>query len=297
MPPATIPEVHEHTEPPLGQFWEPIKTDRAHRRRLAQPRSREAARRDHDRPQRARLPADLARATTRASSPPRTSTCSTTTRPTARPIEMASSASPCITTRLTTPGWSRRSRGSSTSCWRATTTSVLVTDVDEIVAPAPEWGTLGEYLDEFAEWWVNCIGYEILHLADREPPYDLGRPILDQRGLLVRERRLQQAGARDRADVLGPRLPPPHRRPAQLRPLPPPDPPAPNGLRDLPRRATRPRSDARGASATSNRDGPPTTGSTDGDEFERWFYEDSGFENDGIHIVLERIPAGWRGLF
>ena len=26
---------------------------------------------------------------------------------------------------------------------------VLVTDVDEIVTPTPEWGTLGEYLDEF----------------------------------------------------------------------------------------------------------------------------------------------------
>ena len=36
MPPdVTVPEVHEHTEPPLGQFWEPIKADRAHRRRLA----------------------------------------------------------------------------------------------------------------------------------------------------------------------------------------------------------------------------------------------------------------------
>ncbi len=32
-------------------------------------------------------------------------------------------------------------------------------------------------------------------------------------------------------------------------------------------------------------------------EFERWFYEDSGFESEGIHIVLERIPESWRGLF
>ncbi len=29
-----MPEIHEHTEPPLGEFWEPIQTDRAHRRRL-----------------------------------------------------------------------------------------------------------------------------------------------------------------------------------------------------------------------------------------------------------------------
>ena len=59
---------------------------------------------------------------------------------------------------------------------------VLVTDVDEIVTPTPEWGTLGDYIDEFAEWFVNCIGYEVLHMADREGPYDPGRPILDQRG-------------------------------------------------------------------------------------------------------------------
>ena len=32
-------------------------------------------------------------------------------------------------------------------------------------------------------------------------------------------------------------------------------------------------------------------------EFERWFYEDSGFEDDGVHIVLERIPESLRGLF
>ena len=32
-------------------------------------------------------------------------------------------------------------------------------------------------------------------------------------------------------------------------------------------------------------------------EFERWFYEDSGFEEDGVHIVVERIPESWRGLF
>ena len=59
---------------------------------------------------------------------------------------------------------------------------VLATDVDEIVTPIPERGTLGEYIDEFDEWWVNCIGYEILHMADREAPIDPTCPILDQRG-------------------------------------------------------------------------------------------------------------------
>ena len=49
---------------------------------------------------------------------------------------------------------------------------VLVTDVDEIVAPAPDFGTLGDYIDRFEESFVNCLGYELLHLADREGPYD-----------------------------------------------------------------------------------------------------------------------------
>ena len=53
---------------------------------------------------------------------------------------------------------------------------VLVTDVDEIVAPDPRWGTLGEYLDRFDEEWVNCLGYELLHVREEEPPLRLDRP-------------------------------------------------------------------------------------------------------------------------
>lgn len=59
--------------------------------------------------------------------------------------------------------------------------AVLVTDVDEIVCPVPQAGTLGEYLDRFDEPWVNCLGYELLHRPGAEPPIDLSRPILDQR--------------------------------------------------------------------------------------------------------------------
>jgi hypothetical protein len=58
---------------------------------------------------------------------------------------------------------------------------VLSVDTDEIVAPDPAWGTLGEYLSGFQEEWVNCLGYEVLHLPDREPPLDQSRPVLDQR--------------------------------------------------------------------------------------------------------------------
>ena len=60
---------------------------------------------------------------------------------------------------------------------------VLVTDVDEIVAPRPESGTLAEYIDRLGdEEFVTCYGYELIHLIDREGPFDPSRKILDQRG-------------------------------------------------------------------------------------------------------------------
>lgn len=60
---------------------------------------------------------------------------------------------------------------------------VLITDVDEVVAPNPEkYGTLGDFIDNFDEEFVNCRGYELIHQPGAEPPIDLDRPILDQRG-------------------------------------------------------------------------------------------------------------------
>ena len=59
---------------------------------------------------------------------------------------------------------------------------VLVVDVDEIVAPDPAWGTLEDYLARFDEDWVNCLGYEVLHMREREPPFSPGVPVLEQRG-------------------------------------------------------------------------------------------------------------------
>jgi hypothetical protein len=58
---------------------------------------------------------------------------------------------------------------------------VLITDVDEIVAPDPDLGTLGEYIDTFDKPFVNCNGREILHQKDLEGPYDPTRPVLQQR--------------------------------------------------------------------------------------------------------------------
>ena len=58
---------------------------------------------------------------------------------------------------------------------------VLCTDVDEIVAPDPSVGTLGDYMDHFTNDFVTCTGYEIIHLRTEEDKLDLSLPILEQR--------------------------------------------------------------------------------------------------------------------
>jgi hypothetical protein len=59
---------------------------------------------------------------------------------------------------------------------------VMFCDADEIVAPNPNhWGGLGEYIDAMTADYVNCRGVEVIHMRDEEPPIDLGRPILEQR--------------------------------------------------------------------------------------------------------------------
>ena len=103
---------------------------------------------------------------------------------------------------------------------------VLVTDVDEIVAPVPEWGTLGAYLDRFDEESVNCLGYEILHMPG-EAALDVDRPILDQRGHWFSNGAYNKAAGRDRAHDLGARLPRPLGPLVQPGPRPAPDPPPP----------------------------------------------------------------------
>jgi hypothetical protein len=171
---------------------------------------------------------------------------------------------------------------------------VLVTDVDEMIAPVPELGTLGDYLDGFNEDWVNCLGYEILHRKDREPPLRLGEPILDQRHWWFFN------GAYDKAALATVPLewrPGFHGR-ADFHFNPDPD------LRlihlhrmdydiCLDRHRTRGRKpwaqkDAEEGWAVHNQ-------ITDEQDFERWFMTDSSFE--GFAIQLERIPSSWRGAF
>jgi hypothetical protein len=173
---------------------------------------------------------------------------------------------------------------------------VLVTDVDEIVTPTPEWGSLGEYIDEFGEWFVNCIGYEILQMTDREGAYDPSRPILDQRGYWF------ASGAYNKpALATGPMtwLPGFHHRAdgqlnydPELRLI---------HLHRMDFEICRDRHRIRAERAWNETDvgeGWASYNRTfEEGAFEHWFYEDSGFEDDGVHIAVERIPETWRGLF
>lgn len=173
---------------------------------------------------------------------------------------------------------------------------VVVTDVDEIIAPLPEWGTLGAYLDRFDEDWVNCLGYEILHLKDVEPPYDPARPILDQRHWWF------ATGAYDKPAVATVEMswrPGFHARTDGQINLDP-------DLRlvhlhrfdydvCLARHARRRDRawndhDLDAGWAAYNR-------ITEERRFEEWFYGESGFEEEGIEMNPEPIPASWRGLF
>lgn len=171
---------------------------------------------------------------------------------------------------------------------------VLVTDVDELVAPNPLHGDLGDYLQRFDEAWVNCLGYELLHQRDREAPLDLRRPILEQRGwwyfnggydkaALATEPMVWRTGFHGREDFhanFDPdlRLIHLHRMDYDL---------------CLARHRVRNRKpwapkDAEAGWAQHNQ-------ITDEAAFARWFSEDSCFPN--FEIQLEPIPTEWRGLF
>lgn len=171
---------------------------------------------------------------------------------------------------------------------------VLTTDVDEIVAPHPEMGTLGQYMDRFDEEFVNCIGYELLHMHETEPAFDPGRPVLEQRGhwfandgydkpVLTTTSMEWVPGFHGRAD--GRFNPDPDLRLIHLHRM----------DYEICRQRHLLREERRWADkdlelswATHNR-------LTGGEEFDRWFYEDSS--SDGVEIVVEGIPPAWRGLF
>ena len=170
---------------------------------------------------------------------------------------------------------------------------VLVTDVDEIVAPVPEWGTLADYLDRFDEPSVNCLGYEILHMPG-EPPLDLDRPILDQRGHWFSNGAYNKAavatvpmewqpGFHGRADRWF--NPDPDLRLIHLH------------RADYALCRTRHRTRRRRAWAAEDVDRGWAAHNriTDDAEFERWFYSESNWTPP--EIKPEPIPASWRGRF
>jgi hypothetical protein len=289
-----VPEVHERTEPPLGQFWEPIKADRAHRRRLARlgaEKRRAAITIVHNEP--VFLPIWLSYYSRFFDEEDiyvldnDTSDGSTDGDGFVRiPVHHDSVDHPWMVETVRGLQHELLDRYD----------AVLVTDVDEIVSPAPEWGTLGEYIDEFGEWFVNCIGYEILHMVDREGPYDPSRPILDQRSYWFAN------GAYNKpALATGPMDWLPgfhHRADGQVNP-------DPNlyliHLHRMDFEICRERHRGRRDRAWNENDlgeGWASYNRTvEGDEFDGWFYGDSGFEQDGVHIEVERIPESWRGLF
>jgi hypothetical protein len=171
---------------------------------------------------------------------------------------------------------------------------VIVTDVDEIVAPHPEFGTLGDYMDTLEEEFVNCLGYEIIHMVDREGPYDPSRPVLEQRAFWF---------ANDIYDKPALTTKPLHWRPGFHRTT-------DGQMRSDPdlylihlhrmdyeiclarhrHRQTR-TWNARDVAlgwASHNR-------IVDEEEFARWFYEDSNTAWN--QLVIEPIPEPWRGVF
>ncbi len=172
--------------------------------------------------------------------------------------------------------------------------SVLVTDVDEIVCPVPELGTLGDYLDRFAEPWVNCLGYELLHQPGTEPPLDLDRPILDQRrtwfhnggydkAALATEPLRWRAGFHGREDFQAAydpdlRLIHLHRMDYELC----------RERHRLRSRRTWAERDARDGWAAHNR-------LVEGDAFDQWFAHESSFP--GQPMTPEPMRPNWQGVF
>lgn len=171
---------------------------------------------------------------------------------------------------------------------------VLTVDVDEIVTPLPEWGTLEEYLNRIDEDFVNPMGYEVIHLADREPPFRPGLPILDQRGywfandayskpVLATEPlrwvpgfHMLEDGRQNWDPDL--RLIHLHRMDYEIC----------RARHRLRSRRKWNETDLDAGWAAYNR-------IAGGRKFKRWFYEDSSFEDIEVHV--EPIPETWRGLF
>jgi hypothetical protein len=172
--------------------------------------------------------------------------------------------------------------------------AVLVTDVDEIVSPWPDCGTLAEYIDRLDEEFVNCVGYEVIHMIDREGPFDPSRSVLDQRGYWFPNGAYHKPALTTKPCRWGPGF---HAREDGRSAVDP----------DLcmihlhrmdyeiclarhRHRHTRPwnEEDMKERWASHNL-------IVDEAEFARWFYEDNSLGD--VEIAIQPIPPAWRGLF
>ena len=171
---------------------------------------------------------------------------------------------------------------------------VLVTDVDEIVAPRPEFGTLGAYIDGLEEEFVNCLGYELIHMVDREGPFDPSRQVLDQRGYWFANEMYDKPALATQPMEWVPGF---HRsKDGRMRP----DPDLYMfHLHRMDYEICRARHHHRRRREWNELDVELGWAShnriTEEAEFARWFYEDSGAA--WTEITVEPIPAVWRGLF
>lgn len=169
---------------------------------------------------------------------------------------------------------------------------VLCTDADELVSPHPRTGNLGDYIERFTDDFVNCRGYEVLHMKSSEGPLDFSRPIFEQRfhwyfnpayskPLLARVPMHWHGGLHSRVD--GKTRDDPNLYLVHLHRM------------DYDTCIARHRQ--RISRAWNQRDIDEGWGYqnriTDPEEFVRWFYQDSC---SGVPIRIESIPEFWRGL-
>ena len=170
---------------------------------------------------------------------------------------------------------------------------VVVTDVDEIVAPDPKLGTLADYIDRLEEPYVNCLGYELIHLVDREPPFDPARKVLDQRGYWFANAIYDKPALATEAM----RWVPGFHQSADLKMRPDPDLRLIH-LHRMDYEICLARHRYREGRAWNELDVERGWAShnriTDEAEFARWFYEESNAEWN--EVVIEPIPAAWRDV-
>lgn len=171
---------------------------------------------------------------------------------------------------------------------------VVVVDVDELIVPTPERGDLGEYLDRFDEPFVTALGYEIVHLPDREPPLDPTRPILEQRRFWTENATYNKSSITTEPSHWEPGF---HRRKDKhfrgdpdLRLI---------HLHRVDYGLCLARHQQWAERDWSNLDLNEDRGFHNriagGEEFDRWFFTETGFE--GFPLRIEAIPTEWQGAF